>query len=62
MFKGIGTLPNLSISYNQELRIIDSEAFSSLTNLVDLKLRDNRIEKIERNFLSTYSSTDSGSE
>ena len=52
MFKGFRTLPKLSISFNPELLIIDSEAFSNLTNLVDLKLNDNLIEKIDHGTFS----------
>ena len=53
MFEGFPKLKLLNISYNQELRIIDYDAFSSLTNLVDLQLIGNSIEKIDnRTFLA----------
>ena len=47
LFDGFPMLQSLNISYNEELRIIDYDAFSSLTNLVNLYLHDNCIERLD---------------
>lgn len=47
LFEGFPKLQSLNISYNEELRIIDYDAFSSLTNLVNLYLHDNCIERLD---------------
>ena len=52
MFEGFPMLKIFSISDNEELRIIDYDAFSSLTNLVDLQLIGNSIEKIDHRTFS----------
>lgn len=47
MFQGFPMLQTLIIAYNKTLEKIDSDAFSSLRNLVHLQLSDNHIEKID---------------
>ena len=51
MLEGFPMLRSLSITQSKKLRIIDADAFSSLTNLVHLNLSWNSIETInQRNF------------
>ena len=48
LFDRFPMLQSLSITYNNELRKIDDDAFSSLTNLVELDLRRNCIDSISQ--------------
>ena len=52
VFEGFPMLQSLSITSNEELREIDNDAFSSLTNLVDLNLSCNCIVSINEKHFS----------
>ena len=52
-FQRFETLQTLNVVCNNELQAIDSDAFSSLSNLVVLNLNDNFIEKIDNKTFSS---------
>ena len=52
MFQGFPMLQTLIIAYNEKLGEIDSDAFSSLRNLVHLQLNNNSIKKIDHRTFS----------
>ena len=48
MFEGFPMLQSLTLNENKRLRKIDNDAFSSLTNLVELDLKNNSIVSINQ--------------
>lgn len=52
MFDGFPTLKTLHIRFNNDLRIIDFGAFSSLTSLVNFVFNNNSIETLEKGVFS----------
>ena len=52
MFKGFPMLQSLTINENSKLRRIESDAFSSLTNLIELNLDRNSIDSINQKHFS----------
>ena len=52
-FQRFPMLHTFNFAHNCELKIIENDAFSSLSNLVHLKLNDNLIEKIDRTHFSS---------
>ena len=53
MFQGFPMLNTLNICLNETLQIITNDVFSSLTNLVHLKLESNSIEKLDQTSFSS---------